>query len=63
MAESYTTLSQNIQIYIAALQLDAKFDTAAKPERMPASTGKGTMGQKIWGTVGHSCCGPIIIIS
>ena len=63
VAESFTTVGQNIQIYFAALQLDARFDAAEKPERMLASTGKGTVGQKIWGTVGHSCCRPIIIIS
>ena len=49
VAESYTTDSQNIQIYFAVLQLDARFDTAAKPERMLASAGKGTVGQKILG--------------
>ena len=55
VAESYTTVSQNIPIYLAALQLDARFDAAAKPERMLVSTGKET--------VGRSCCRPIIIIS
>ena len=55
VAESYTTVSQNIQIYFAALQLNAKFDAAAISERMLASTGKRI--------VGHSCCRPIVIIS
>ena len=63
VAENYTTVSQNIQIYFAVLQLDARFDVSAKPERMLASTGKETVGQKIWGNVGQSCCRPIIIIS
>ena len=43
VAESYTTVSQNIEIYFAALQLDARFDAAAKPKRMLASTGKDTV--------------------
>ena len=34
VAESYTIVSQNIQIYFDALQLDVRFDAAAKPERM-----------------------------
>ena len=63
VAESYTTVSQNIQIYFAALQLNARVDAAAKPERMLASTEKEIVGQKIWGTVGKSCCRTIIIIS
>ena len=57
VAESYTTVSQNILIYFATLQLDARFDPAAKPERMLAS------GTKTLGTVRDSCCRPIIIIS
>ena len=63
VAKSYNTVSQNIQIYFATLQLDARFDAAAKPKRMLATTGKETVGQKTWGTVGYSCCRPIIIIS
>ena len=63
VSESYTTLSQNIQISFAALQSDARFDAVSKSERMLASTGKGTVGQKSWGTVGHSSFRPIIIIS
>ena len=47
VAESCTTVSQNIQIYFGALLLDARFDAPAKPPRMLASTGKGTVGQKI----------------
>ena len=43
-AQSYTTVNQNIRIYFAALQLDARFDAAAKPERMLASIGKETVG-------------------
>ena len=63
--ESYTLVSQNqnIQIYFAPLQLDARLDAAAKPKRMLESTGKETVRQKFWGTVGHSCYRPIIIIS
>ena len=61
--ESYTPVSQNIQIYFAALQLDAAFDGATKPERMLASTGKITVGQKICGNVGHNCCSSTTIIS
>ena len=51
VAESYTTVSQNTQIYFAALQLNARFDAAVKPERMLASTDKVKVKQKIWGTV------------
>ena len=47
VAGSYITVSQNIQIYCAALQLDARFDAAAKPKRMLASTSKRTVVQKI----------------
>ena len=50
-------------MYFVALQLNARFYAAAKLERMLASTVKGMVGQKIWDTVGHSCCRPIIIIS
>ena len=60
VVESYITVNQNFQIYFTALQLDARFVAAAKPEKMLASTGKGTVGQKIWGTVGHSCYRSII---
>ena len=38
VAENYTTVSQNSQIYFPALQLDIRFDAAAKPKRMLAST-------------------------
>ena len=54
VAESYITVSQNIQIYFAALQLDARFDPAAKPKVMLASTGKETVEQKIWSSVRHN---------
>ena len=40
-------------LYFVALQLDARFDAATKPERMLANTGKGMVEQKICGTVGH----------
>ena len=37
VAESYATVSQNIQTYVAALQLNARFDdAAAKPQKMLA---------------------------
>ena len=62
VAKSFTSVSQNIPIYFVALQLDAWFDAAAKLERMLARSGKETVRQKIWDTVGHSCR-LIIIIS
>ena len=34
VAESYTTISQNILIHFFALQLVARFDHAAKPKRI-----------------------------
>ena len=47
VAKSNTTVSENTQIHFATLQLDARFDATAKPERMLASTRKETVGQKI----------------
>ena len=33
VAESDTTVSQNIQIYFATLELDIRFDATAKPKK------------------------------
>ena len=63
VAESFTTVNQNIQIYFAALQLDARFDAPVKPEKMPAISDKGRVRQKICGTGKRGYNRPIIIIS
>ena len=41
----------------------APLPSAAQPERMLESASNRTVGQKIWGTVGHSCSRFIIVIS
>ena len=63
VAENYIIVSQSIQKYFAVLQLHARFDVATKPHKRLASTEKGTVGRKIWGTGGRCCDRPIIIIS
>ena len=61
VAESHITVCENIQIYF--LQLDARFNAVENLRECWQVQAREQWDKKICGTVGHSCCWPIIIIS